>query len=703
MTRPQPDPASGPTFRNTAKGNAHVGVQGVVNGDVTTYVLGPDPSPEERFEKAKSYLAAKIPGPAKAWLRELTASGWTTNEVLYYWVLAILSERSIRDLEPDDHKDLSRAFTQAAQNGADHWSAAINVLKNLLVCRHLQEETGDPGTDQLQSVLAEYDQLPEDHRHEIESHLDLIITSAIRDRLEGEQARRVRVRRMDRNREQRAWKFFEAVPAAPRPAPVPTLNPQQRVMATTGAVMSAVGGLPILVRLFGQGTAADLVLTVMFVLLTIGVPLVAFAAPEQFPDRFRSPASRRGPIPPHQLVFRKDIDETVQRLFDQQGRQVGEGQYIWDAATHRVRAKLTSDLIGRYSEPRIEPGAVDWLIRWHAQWSFRQWKAGEVRARDHRHLTTACLVLGTVCLGIGASLFLGGAVVQLGLALLPLATLMALGSVLMAAGRLDVYLLQRVQHAMERTAAEQRLNAEQQEYRRWCGVLADRPDDVEMGRWLDDDKSYLLTMVKNQYGLTNTDILERAVLVEPVLGSWRARERYGPWRYTEYVIWLFLLTAAGVRQIAIHLDFTTGIASNQYRTTFRYDAIASAGIEEIGVRLDNGRREPLLPNSRGNGTHYGGIPALILRQSFHLALVNGQPMRITVQNLDESLNGRGQDDLQWLANLALDTTGVRSALHLLEEVTAEGRERIAQARRQRGFPSFSTDDAQEPEPDPPSE
>lgn len=47
----------------------------------------------------------------------------------------------------------------------------------------------------------------------------------------------------------------------------------------------------------------------------------------------------------------------------------------------------------------------------------------------------------------------------------------------------------------------------------------------------------------------------------------------------------------------MRLDFPTGVVSDQQRTAFRYDAIASAQVEETGIRFDDGRREVVLPRT----------------------------------------------------------------------------------------------------------
>jgi len=327
---------------------------------------------------------------------------------------------------------------------------------------------------------------------------------------------------------------------------------------------------------------------------------------------------------------------------------------------------------------------VDWLIRWHAEDTFRRWRAGELKKRGASPLPAVGFALGVAGSAIATLFLLAALIPPLGATAGLLAMAIACGVLVLAASGMDVYLVRRRRLPAEQAAAKARADAEMAAYQRWCAVLADRPGDIEMARWLDDDKRYLVSMARNQYGLLNSDIIEHAVLTEPAPGSQRARVLYGMWRHTAYILWVYLLTEAGVRQIAISLDFATGVLSNQKRTTFRYDAIASAGVEEVGERVDDGLRETAVPEHGAAGA----APRLSLRQSFHLALVNGESFAITVKKVELPPAGPRHDDLPWLARLNLGPSGAVSTLKLLEEVAAEGGERVRRSRRRRQVPSF---------------
>jgi hypothetical protein len=133
--------------------------------------------------------------------------------------------------------------------------------------------------------------------------------------------------------------------------------------------------------------------------------------------------------------------------------------------------------------------------------------------------------------------------------------------------------------------------------------------------------------------------------------------------------------------VAVHLDFPTGIASDQRRTAFRYDAIASARVTELGVRFDNGRREIILPRTDG-GKRPHNTAALLFYQDFLLSLTNGQNIGIKVENFDATLLEQPPEEDDSLA--APDLSDLTGALSLLEAVAADGRKWIEQARIRHG-------------------
>jgi hypothetical protein len=221
----------------------------------------------------------------------------------------------------------------------------------------------------------------------------------------------------------------------------------------------------------------------------------------------------------------------------------------------------------------------------------------------------------------------------------------------------------------------QRWAAECAAHERWVGWLADRPTDVEMGRWLDLDLAYWKRQVLGEYRLSNRDIFAHLALTEAAPGSLRARDVGGPFRHSAYSVLLFLLTEGGVRQVKVRLDFATGAFSAEQRTTFRYDAIASVRVSEVGVRYDDGQRRVVSEEQA-----YALPQKIVTHQAFALTLVNGQTIRVLLDTFQGELLDL-RETAEQLAALALDAAGVTSALRILEAVAADGRDWILLERR----------------------
>jgi hypothetical protein len=205
--------------------------------------------------------------------------------------------------------------------------------------------------------------------------------------------------------------------------------------------------------------------------------------------------------------------------------------------------------------------------------------------------------------------------------------------------------------------------------------LADRPSDPEMAIWLDYDKDHVRLEAMRRWKLDNRDVVAHIVMSEGAEGTARARVPDGPTRYSRYIVRLFLLTYNGVRQLNVHLDFTTGAENKQTRSAFRYDAIAAAQIEEPNV-WPHGRRQVATPEGGGPA---GQLPRPVLRQALHLTLFDGTPVDIKAEYQD-LLTNESRHDREVLFDLDRQTSGAVSALRTLESVAGEGREWLKRER-----------------------
>jgi hypothetical protein len=144
-------------------------------------------------------------------------------------------------------------------------------------------------------------------------------------------------------------------------------------------------------------------------------------------------------------------------------------------------------------------------------------------------------------------------------------------------------------------------------------------------------------------------MLSYAFLETPGAGYQRASVRNGPWRYTQYKLIIFLLTAEGIRQVAYELDTRDGGIQQRDWRSYRYDAIASV---QASVAKD-GHRE-----------------------TFDLHLVNGHTIPFRVA--DPITDWRPEEgDAEALAEATADASGLRNVLKILEGVAADGKGWIA--------------------------
>jgi hypothetical protein len=119
---------------------------------------------------------------------------------------------------------------------------------------------------------------------------------------------------------------------------------------------------------------------------------------------------------------------------------------------------------------------------------------------------------------------------------------------------------------------------------------------------------------------------------------------------------------------------------NERRVSFRYDTLASARVEEVSIRYANDVRyvvDPRDPAAQLDGGQF------LRSRAFKLSLLDGKDITTVIENFD-GLTDVNEDPVR-LQRMALDTSGITGALHILEAVAAEGRDWIAreQERRER--------------------
>lgn len=660
---------------NTARDHSTVGLQiGVVHGDATFYQSN-DVSAIGKFQTGKNYLNGNVPRRARELIEAAYHEGHRTVEVGYHWALAILSGRSLDHLDEEDLGQLETALGLAAGAEDDGYGKALGVVARFVRVAFPQDGGGEPDEAGLIATLDAYRGLPDARREEVRRHLDRVLTGALQDHVEAVDAAEVRRNRMAADRRERAPWFFMAVPAEPRP----------RALAVAGSLgpawCAAVTGTVLL--LTGLGLAVCLLVWLDPVTLPLVLPVLAvgggaagyygvrrrWLACQRRAARSRFAVGRLRPrrVPPTPAVLafvgrlRAMIDESF-RLH----RPAELTEARWFQETRGIRAVVLDDLIAQYGWA-LGPDApldIEWLVTWHALDTAARWQARTLYEYRDRLRTPAwfhavfwvavgALVVGVLEAIVGSAMtsVLGGLAVTFLLAVgIPLAYLGG-GAILVEGWRVDEEVLAR----------DRQLVVEQEAYLAWeREYWTKRPPDDVMARWLDYDKAFIKAAALARYRLHNREVIGHFTLTEKLPGCRSARAIFGPPRYSAYRIRLFILTEGGVREFTTGLDFATGALFSEDRNAFRYDAITS-------VRVCEGAAPPASVSSR----------------SLDLAFNNGGRRVVTIENFDDGLFDGARENVEFLSELAEDSSGITEALRILEAMAAEGGKWIERERRRR--------------------
>ncbi|WP_239373316.1 hypothetical protein [Frankia sp. Cj5] len=645
----------------------------------TEYKILPGDPPERRYKVAVNQLAAGVPRPAERILGDLVRSGHSSAETVYYYCLSVLSGRSWNDLHGELADNLKEARKIGRSCQRSEWSDALEGVWRLLdeARAQLDSETLLTETDEGPNVL---DELPLDRQEEISFHLDVMLDGMAGRQLETVGTRFVLAQRLHKQRQQRAWLFFEPPPAVPRPDPVRPVPPElaDRRYAIGGLTLSAV---VLLAGVFGPADIAGIVglIGAGCLLLRQGIDRRTLRLCFEACQRETVPPARRSPGHWVTTSFVEEIHDRVDTRFSAARPHIAGN---WPAHTEAARARLKRRLVASYGNAQIQPDKIDWLIRRHADQTAKAWDPdannldsggpGQESAEPYG------LRAPEVPEDVGRMLGVGVVLAAASLALLMLdgrwapAILLCVGGAFAIRGASSI----RAAHGLRRfltARSRRRYDQEMEWYGEWLSQLKEQPTDTEMNRWLVLDKIYLRTDATERAGLTTGDLVTHVVTVEGTKDARQVRVENGPIRYSAYEVQIFLLSQSGVREVTAHLDFLTGEVSNERRTLFRYDALASAQVVENGVRTTQVSTPEPVKVER--------LRAYTLR----LTLLSGQDITVIGKhfrrNLGDLLDSAEQDDRL----LTLQSSGFEGALPILESVAAEGSAWIAKEheRRQR--------------------
>ncbi|MER8013008.1 hypothetical protein ACIQ7S_08700 [Streptomyces griseoluteus] len=641
--------SDGSTY-NSAAYDSTIGIQAETVHNSNVYFVHPDASPQEKFRVGVRLLEDGIPSRAHEMITDAITHGYHTAEVRFHQVLAMLSARTYHDLSTEEIQRLHRVSGLVRNFPEDNWKEALRVTFDLLAA--LSIANGETGP-----VLKQLQDLPSPQHNAILRHLDLMLTGGLKDELWAETLERAGAERFGNERAQRVWAYFEPDPIGARTAlPRPS----------TSAAAAARAALPFRVVLFVVSSVALGVLAwianpteaIVELIVALGAGRIAARCGLQWWGRESRPDISGGTdVPqPHSPAPAKDgFTKRVHSKFDHYfsvRTPHGFTPDTWLAHTTEVRRDLANEIADLYREGRVPVERVTWLIRHLAEEArnrhnngtlFDQYRQIRTPARTKVLTTVALAVLGAAVLAGFGTAVAGAAQPR------PLwAVLALLGSAW--AGHAAAHLWLKVRREKHRVAQETRkyqeeLAARKNAHQRWKDLLdVTRPSELEMETWLACDKTSFVDEALRHHRLTWRDLITHTILVAPAPSYRRGRVRGGPWRYSHYVIRLFLFTRDGIREISSELKFSDATRRNEQRSNYRFDALSSVQVtENVDVGYD-----------------------------LELVLTNGPARKIRVKDADAHQLAP-YESAQEISEISLSAAGFTHTFRLLEGIAADGK------------------------------
>jgi hypothetical protein len=653
MSTPPPPPRPN-RVTNLADGNANIGFQAGTVHNATVYQVAEDAAPDEKFRKGVNYLGGGMPEKARELIGDAIAQGFDTNEVWFHWLLAMLSDRTLRQFSDEDFAQLNTARMHIPLHRTDEWTDGLRVISSLL------NSLDKPQTD-ISSIVEEFDDLDKDQHDKILRHLELFLKGPLEDELWARTLQRVKADQLDHGRKDRVWKFFQPDPRQARfrrPVPVRMAALDWiRTVSMSAVFVVAVGYLGWL--LLGRGQVLPL-LAYYVGLACAGVCSVCGldwhrrqARLREKEQIFRSPRLRIGPP---EGGFADDVDKLFAKYFARYRPDLAD-RTRWANDTAGIHRYLRDEMVEVYRDTATSAPEIAWLIRHLVRDVASRWTKGTLF--EHRKklrtpgATRAACVLAVLLLLPCAAWSAGNALVAAPLMGL-LAVFSAVVAGVIAAKRWSLLVVRRYNYTADLEEYQQRKAAASVELRRWMRRLRDKPHDAEMADWLDCDRRVLMDQAMTVYKLAPSKVIAHAFIAAPAARTKKARYPFGPWRYSRYKLLVFLLTADGVRQAVVDLNFERGSFHDWRRLNYRFDAVATVEVSE----KDNHER------------------------TFELCLLNNQQVELRVTEASTGqVGGIWQEDPEALSDIALDATGLSNTLYVLEGVAAEGKEWIEHERR----------------------
>jgi hypothetical protein len=655
----------GSTPNNVAGDNARVGVQAqVVHGDVI-YQVPPDALPEDEFQVGVNYLNGRMVPQSLKLIQDAFAHGHDTWMLRFHWLVALLSGRTLRQFSEEDITRLEAARSGRPAEPEDNWADGVRIISRLVDLLISPESIAD-----VELIVKEFDSLSAKPREMILQHLEVFLTGALDDQMWERELQDAKAKQQAGNRKDRAWMFFEAVPAEPRvrkPNPPRIGTPEQQATIASTVVLAAATyciGWELLSHLDFWGLAAWTVAIVSGgAWAASGLELGFLTNQRRVMDARYLPSPGRP-----KASLRDDFTHGVDNLFDHYSNiwvPHGVDRSDWLTTTSGIRKFLRDEIVEVYrhegeiagdnSKEKASAEQVVWLVQHRLQEVRRFFRNGTLwRYRDQLQAPAITKLAFVGCLSIFALSVVGLSVsLPIGLRTCAVLMVIAIASGALAGRGWARILLELRRETTERGEHDRRLADTKTAFERWQEKLTGKPTDPEMASWLDCDRKMLLEFAMRHYQIPRGRLITHAFIELPGESYKRARVLGGPWRYSAYRLLVFLLTDDGVHQVEVDLDFNDGSHQERKRISFGYDAI----------------------------TAVTATTANYAQRTFVLGLGNGESIEVTVTDPGTNLIQDGEDEEQ-VSAAQLAATSLANTLRVLEGVAAGGPEWIRSRDRQ---------------------
>ncbi len=249
MTTPNGQPV------DVAGEGSQVGVQALhayidtvtIPGDVQLTV-GQDASPEAKYRAGVENLKSGNPGMARKLIWDAMMSDRVNNDVLFHWLVAMLSGRTVRQFSNEEIDQLKRSRSRYAEAGGDAWADGVRLIYRLLdsVLPSLATMAEQRTAEIDMSLLVEqFDDLGEEQRDMVRPHLELFLTGPLKDEMWRRELQLAQSRQLADDRPGRVWMFFQPVPAEvflPSPRPEWVSAADRLAMRASACLFAAAAG-----------------------------------------------------------------------------------------------------------------------------------------------------------------------------------------------------------------------------------------------------------------------------------------------------------------------------------------------------------------------------------------------------------------------------------------------------------------------------